>query len=66
MSNYLLTKSIHCYRGFYPKGGGEVDLKVEPIKKLSHIVLDQPQTIKCVQGVAFVAGTIPIRVMGEK
>ncbi|XP_046637601.1 RNA 3'-terminal phosphate cyclase-like [Daphnia pulicaria] len=52
-------------RGFYPKGGGEVDLTVEPVKQLSCVTLDQPQTIKCVHGISFVAGTIPIRVANE-
>ncbi|XP_045031094.1 RNA 3'-terminal phosphate cyclase isoform X1 [Daphnia magna] len=52
-------------RGFYPKGCGEVDLTVEPVKRLSCVTLDQPQTLKCVNGVSFVAGTIPIRVANE-
>jgi hypothetical protein len=53
-------------RGFYPKGGGEVDLTVEPVKQLACVTLDQPQTIKCVHGISFVAGTIPIRVKDDK
>ena len=53
-------------RGFYPKGGGEVDLTVEPIKQLSCVTLDKAQTIQCVNGVSFVAGTIPIRVKDDK
>ncbi|KZS05841.1 RNA 3'-terminal phosphate cyclase-like protein [Daphnia magna] len=35
------------------------------IKRLSCVTLDQPQTLKCVNGVSFVAGTIPIRVANE-
>lgn len=52
-------------RGFYPKGGGEVVLSLDPVKKLTSVVLDQPQELKRVSGVAFVAGSIPIRVIYE-
>ena len=50
------------HRGFYPKGGGEIELTVAPIKSLTCAVLDQPQRLKSVRGVSFVSGTIPIRV----
>jgi RNA 3'-terminal phosphate cyclase len=63
LGNLIILKFT---RGFYPKGGGEVDLTVEPVKHLSCVTLDQPQTIKCVNGVSFVAGTIPIRVKDDK
>ncbi len=50
------------FRGFYPKGGGEIELSVAPVKNLTCALLDQPQTLKNIKGVCFVSGTIPIRV----
>lgn len=57
----LYWPSFH--RGFFPKGGGEVHLTVDPIRKISPVVIDQPQTLKSVRGVSFVSGTIPMRVI---
>ena len=40
-------------------------LSLDPVKKLTSVVLDQPQELKRVSGVSFVAGSIPIRVIYE-
>nr|CAG4638443.1 EOG090X05X4 [Cyclestheria hislopi] len=52
-------------RGFYPKGGGEVQLFVTPVPKLKAVLLDAKQKITAITGFSFVAGTIPIRVAYE-
>lgn len=49
-------------RGFYPKGGGEVYLSASPLRILTSVVLDKPQSIKQIEGVSFVSGTIPTHV----
>merc|ERR1712071_59702 len=49
-------------RGFFPKGGGEVHLSASPVRTLTPAVADKPQTVKQIEGVAFVSGTIPIHV----
>ncbi|XP_007901105.1 RNA 3'-terminal phosphate cyclase [Callorhinchus milii] len=46
-------------RGYYPKGGGEVLLKVTPIKQLLPIDLMQRGNVTKLYGRAFVAGVLP-------
>nr|CAG4648650.1 EOG090X05X4 [Polyphemus pediculus] len=52
-------------RGLNPKGGGEVHLTVSPVERMTGAVLDSPQQLKRVDGVSFVAGTVPLRVAAE-
>ena len=51
------------YRGYYPKGGGEVTITAYPVKCLSPLTLTDPGKIIKVVGRAFVAGVLPIKVI---
>ncbi|KAK0144125.1 RNA 3'-terminal phosphate cyclase [Merluccius polli] len=48
-------------RGYYPKGGGEVVVTVNPIKQLSPITMTDRGTITKIYGRAFVAGVLPYK-----
>ncbi|TRY94409.1 hypothetical protein DNTS_027947 [Danionella cerebrum] len=48
-------------RGYYPKGGGEVVLKVNPVKELSPINITERGNITKIYGRAFVAGVLPFK-----
>ncbi|XP_060088248.1 RNA 3'-terminal phosphate cyclase [Heteronotia binoei] len=48
-------------RGYYPKGGGEVIVRMPPIKQLSPIDLTDRGTVTKIHGRAFVAGALPIK-----
>ena len=50
------------YRGYYPKGGGEVHVRVTPIKELRPIELLQFGRLIRITGRAFVAGVLPYKV----
>ncbi|XP_052776734.1 RNA 3'-terminal phosphate cyclase-like [Mya arenaria] len=52
-------------RGYYPKGGGEVFVKVYPVKQVSSVVMMDPGNITRVYGRAFVAGVLPVRICHE-
>ncbi|XP_072919496.1 RNA 3'-terminal phosphate cyclase [Hemitrygon akajei] len=59
---------FHCdllMRGYYPKGGGEVRVKVSPIKLLTPINMTERGTIKKIYGRAFVAGVLPFKLASE-
>ncbi|KAM9831808.1 RNA 3'-terminal phosphate cyclase [Neosynchiropus ocellatus] len=48
-------------RGFYPKGGGEVMVAVNPIKELQPIIMTERGNITKIYGRAFVAGVLPFK-----
>lgn len=48
-------------RGYYPKGGGEVMVKINPVKELTPLSLTERGTITKIHGRAFVAGVLPIK-----
>ncbi|XP_036443052.1 RNA 3'-terminal phosphate cyclase [Colossoma macropomum] len=48
-------------RGYYPKGGGEVVAKVNPVKELSPINMTERGNITKIYGRAFVAGVLPFK-----
>lgn len=50
------------HRGYYPKGGGEVVVRISPVKQLSPISLIDRGTVTKIHGRAFVAGALPIKV----
>lgn len=54
--------SILSYRGYYPKGGGEVMVTCHPTKQLSAVTLTDRGDIKQIYGISFVAGVLPVRV----
>lgn len=49
-------------RGFYPRGGGEVVLRVDPIKFIEPVELVDAGQVRRIFGLSFVAGTLPIKV----
>ncbi|KAL4593307.1 RNA 3'-terminal phosphate cyclase-like [Arapaima gigas] len=51
-------------RGYYPKGGGEVVVKVNPVKDLSPVSMMERGNITKIYGRAFVAGVLPFKVGG--
>ncbi|KAK6484778.1 RNA 3'-terminal phosphate cyclase-like [Huso huso] len=46
-------------RGYYPKGGGEIIVKTNPVKQLTPVTLTERGTITKIYGRAFVAGVLP-------
>lgn len=49
-------------RGYFPKGGGEVHLRIYPIKKLNAVTLLEPGNLVSISGWAYVAGSVNITV----
>ncbi|ELT99109.1 hypothetical protein CAPTEDRAFT_183136 [Capitella teleta] len=49
-------------RGYFPKGGGAVEVRVHPILHLQPINLTDFGKITCIRGRSFVAGVLPIKV----
>jgi len=49
-------------KGFFPKGGGEANFFVKPMKSLKPILLDNPGKLVSVEGWCFCAGALPIKV----
>ncbi|KAL4235925.1 hypothetical protein ACF0H5_004315 [Mactra antiquata] len=52
-------------RGYFPKGGGEVFVKVYPVKELTPVTMLDPGKVTCIYGRAFVAGVLPVRIAHE-
>lgn len=48
-------------RGYFPKGGGEVVINIEPPRRLHAVEMINQGTVTSVYGWSFVAGTLPIR-----
>ncbi|TNM88107.1 RNA 3'-terminal phosphate cyclase [Takifugu rubripes] len=48
-------------RGYYPKGGGEVVVTVNPVKELLPVLMTERGTITKIYGRAFVAGVLPFK-----
>ncbi|KAJ0032839.1 hypothetical protein NQD34_002920 [Periophthalmus magnuspinnatus] len=48
-------------RGFYPKGGGEVRVTVNPVKELLPVVMTERGSITKIYGRAYVAGVLPFK-----
>ncbi len=42
-------------RGFYPKGGGEIEVNIEPVKELKPLNLSQKKGTKKINGTAFIS-----------
>uniref|UniRef100_A0A2K6A7R5 RNA 3'-terminal phosphate cyclase n=1 Tax=Mandrillus leucophaeus TaxID=9568 RepID=A0A2K6A7R5_MANLE len=49
-------------RGYYPKGGGEVIVRMSPVKQLNPINLTDRGCVTKIYGRAFVAGVLPFKV----
>uniref|UniRef100_A0A665U4Y9 RNA 3'-terminal phosphate cyclase n=1 Tax=Echeneis naucrates TaxID=173247 RepID=A0A665U4Y9_ECHNA len=48
-------------RGYYPKGGGEVMVTVNPVKELQAVTMTERGNITKIHGRAFVAGVLPFK-----
>ena len=51
----ILTQMELITHGFYPKGGGIIDVKVDPVKKLRSIRLDTIGKIENINGISYCA-----------
>lgn len=52
-------------RGFYPKGNGQVQVGVQPLRELAPIVLRERGDVTSVRGFAYVAGVLPMKLADE-
>jgi len=52
-------------KGFFPKGGGEVNFFVNPVRMLKPIMMTDPGTIEKIYGWSFCAGSLPLKVAEE-
>ncbi|XP_055327708.1 RNA 3'-terminal phosphate cyclase-like isoform X2 [Paramacrobiotus metropolitanus] len=52
-------------RGYYPKGGGEIIVKVNPVAELSAVRLLERGTVSAVSIFSYVAGQLPVHVSEE-
>lgn len=48
-------------RGYFPKGGGEVVVTVNPVESLKPVDLTDQGKVTSIYGWAFAAGTLPIK-----
>lgn len=56
------TKINDKWRGYYPKGGGEVRLRIKPVGNLNTITLLDPGVPRGITGWSYVAGAVHINV----
>jgi len=49
-------------KGFFPKGGGEVNFFMKPVKQLRPVTMTDPGVVQSVFGWSFSAGNLPVRV----
>lgn len=47
-------------RGYFPKGGGEVIVKVQPVSRLNGVKLTEQGNVTSINGWSYVAGTLPV------
>ncbi len=68
---YDITKVFPCSvlkwldifsRGYFPKGGGEVHIRTQPVKHIQCVQMTDIGEITAFTGRAFVAGVLPIKV----
>lgn len=59
---FVVVVFFFCTRGYYPKGGGEIHVTVNPVKQLKPLVLLQRGTLSKITGRAYVAGVLPFKV----
>ncbi|XP_062516339.1 RNA 3'-terminal phosphate cyclase-like [Corticium candelabrum] len=51
-----------CRRGYYPKGGGELQLSTKPVPFIKAVQITDRGEVTEVRGRAFVAGVLPVKV----
>lgn len=49
-------------RGYYPKGGGEVRVKIRPVSQLKAVTMVDRGSLQRIWGEAFVGGVLPMKV----
>lgn len=54
---------VSIYRGYFPKGGGEVEVRISPVETLKPIHLTTFGTLTRIWGRSYVAGILPIKVI---
>lgn len=59
---FVVVVVFFCTRGYYPKGGGEIHVTVNPVKQLKPLQLLQRGTLSKITGRAYVAGVLPFKV----
>jgi len=52
-------------KGFFPKGGGEVNFFLNPVKQLKPLTMKDPGVVQSITGWSFSAGNLPVRVAEE-
>eukprot|EP00092_Neocalanus_flemingeri_P019123 GFUD01020714.1.p1 GENE.GFUD01020714.1~~GFUD01020714.1.p1 ORF type:complete len:405 (+),score=120.76 GFUD01020714.1:115-1329(+) len=52
-------------KGFFPKGGGEVNFFLKPVKQLKPITMTDPGVVESIYGWSFAAGNLPLRVADQ-
>jgi len=52
-------------KGFFPKGGGEVNLFLNPVKQLQALNMREVGVVQSISGWSFCAGSLPLRVAEE-
>ena len=62
MHTWTSAGDCFTYRGFYPKGGGEVVVKCSPIDHFKPVELITPGNITDINISSHVAGVLPIKV----
>jgi len=58
----IYTKINDKWRGYYPKGGGEVHLRIKPISSLNAVTLIDLGNPRGITGWSYVAGSVHINV----
>lgn len=53
---------LFYFRGYFPKGGGEVELQISPVTTLSPINITKFGSLTRIWGRSYVAGVLPIKV----
>lgn len=49
-------------RGYFPRGGGEIEVSITPVSKLKPVQMTEPGQITQIYGWSFVAGVVPLGV----
>ena len=57
----IANTGLYC-RGFYPVGGGQVRVTVNPVQSLSSILLLDRGEITRISGISYAAGHVPLEV----
>jgi len=58
----IYTKINNKWRGYYPKGGGEMHLHIKPISNLNAVTLIDVGVPRGITGWSYVAGAVNINV----